>query len=252
MSLELGLKAINEAIKLGVEWISITGGEPFLEQELLMNLVEYAKSKGLKTEIVTNCYWAETLETAKYLLNSLQKIGLDVLNLSIDDFHQEYVPIGYTRNAYWAAKKLGVKVVIMTTTTKNNTITAKNIPELLLDENIQLLGEPRLRDPNALLIETPITPVGRGETIKELDNAMISEVNCGEVLRDIGIGPNGQVYPCCGPLAAKIILGNIKTSTLTDIIASVEKDTIFSSIREGVTTSGTFTSRCHACYSLIE
>ena len=140
----------------------------------------------------------------------------------------------------------------MTTTTKNNKITAKNIPELLHDENIQLLDEPRLRDPIALLIQTPITPVGRGETIKELDNTLISEVKCSEVLRDIGIGPNGDVYPCCGPLAAKIILGNIKTSTLTDIIDSVEKDTIFSSIREGVTTSGAFTSRCHACYSLIE
>ena len=123
MDLKLGLKAINEAARLGVEWISFTGGEPFLELNLLEELVDYSTYIGMKTEVVSNGYWAKTPAIAAQVLESLRKRGLDVLNLSIDDFHQEQVPINNVRNAYNTALKLGIKIVIMTTTTKNNKIT---------------------------------------------------------------------------------------------------------------------------------
>lgn len=250
MDLKLGLKAINEAAKLGVEWISFTGGEPFLELKLLEELVDYSTHLGMKTEVVSNGYWAKTPAIASQVLESLRKHGLDVLNLSIDDFHQEQVPINYVRNAYKTALKLDIKIVIMTTTTKNSKITAKTIPELLQDEKIQNLRSPRLPSPNALLIETKITPVGRGETIKDLDYKLFTEIKCREALRDIGIGPDGEIYPCCGPLAKKISLGNIKDSSLEDILKRAGRETLYTTIREGTPISGAFTSRCHACLSL--
>lgn len=204
----------------------------------------------MKTEVVSNGYWAKTPAIATQVLESLRKRGLDVLNLSIDDFHQEQVPINNVRNAYNTALKLGIKIVIMTTTTKNNKITTKTIPELLQDEKIQNLQCLKLPSPNALLIETQITPIGRGETIKELEYKHFSEIKCREALRDIGIGPDGEIYPCCGPLAKKRSLGNIKDSSLEDILKRAGRETFFTSIRGGTPISGTFTSRCHACLSL--
>jgi len=252
ITLELGIKAIDEATKLGAEWISLTGGEPFLEPVLVSAFIKHASKSGLKTEIVSNGYWATSVQEATRILEPLKDMGLDALNLSIDDFHQEYIPITSVKNAYWAAHGLGIKIIIMTTTTKNNKITVETIPELLGDEKIQVLGVNRIHNPHALLIETPVTPVGRGVDLAEHDYTLFSEVKCREVLRDIGLGPDGSVYPCCGPLASKIILGNINEKPLKTILEEAEQNPFYASIREGTPVSGAFTSKCHACLSVRE
>jgi len=250
--LELGIKAIDEAAKLGAEWISLTGGEPFLEPALVSAFIKHASESGLKTEIVSNGYWANSIQEATRILEPLKDLGLDALNLSIDDFHQEHTPISSIKNAYWAAQGLGIKLIIMTTTTKNNNVTAETLPELLGDKKIQVLGGKRVHDPHALLITTPVTPVGRGLDIAEHDYTLFSEVKCSEVLRDLGLGPDGSVYPCCGPLASKITLGNINEKPLNIILEEAEQKPFYASIREGTTISGAFTSKCHACLSLRE
>lgn len=223
-----------------------------LEQELVAGLIKHASESGLKTEIVSNGYWATSVQEATSILESLKELGLDVLNLSIDDLHQEYIPISHVRNAYEAAQGLGIKLVLMTTTTKNNEIKAATIPELLGDDKIQVLGGPRIREPHALLIETPVTPVGRGSDIIEHDYTLISEVKCSEILRDIGVGPDGSVYPCCGPLASQITPGNVNEKPLKTILDEAERNPFYSSIKKGASVSGAFTSKCHACLSLRE
>lgn len=250
MSLSLGLKAIDEAAELGVEWVSLTGGEPFLETELLEKLVEHANHLGLNTEIVTNGYWATTPENAEKTLEPLVKKGLNVLNLSLDDFHQEYVSLAYVRNAFDAALRLKLRVVIMTTINKNNKITAEIIPKLLRDPKIQVIGTPKIREHHALLIETPITPAGRAEMIPKHEYRLITSMKCDEALRDIGIGPKGEVYPCCGPLASKVTLGNVNDSSLRRILEDASDTAFFKGLKEGIRVSGAFTSRCHACLSL--
>ena len=41
-----------------IEWIYFEGGEPFLYYPLLLESLRLARSRNLKTGIVTNCYWA--------------------------------------------------------------------------------------------------------------------------------------------------------------------------------------------------
>ena len=252
MGLETGLKAIDEAKGLGAEWVSLTGGEPFLKFDLLKQLLGHSADLELKTEVVTNGYWARDPQTTKTILRELLGLGLTVLNLSIDDFHQEYVPFEHVRNAYHSARELGLKIVIMTTTAKGSKITSKTIPELLEDEKIQVIGETPIYDPQALLIETPITPAGRGADVVEHEYTLFTEVKCGEVLHDIGVGPGGSVYPCCGPLAAKKNLGNINESSLRIMLEKAWNDPFYTALRKGIPVSGPYTSKCHACYSLKE
>jgi len=180
----------------------------------------------------------------------LQGLGLTALNLSIDDFHLEHIPMEFVRNAYGSARDLGLKIVIMTTTAKASKITSQTIPELLGDDKIQVIGESTIRDPYALLIETPITPAGRGAKISDHEYTLFTEVKCGEALHDIGIGPDGSVYPCCGPLAAKKNLGNINKSSLHSILEEAWRDPFYKALMEGIPVMGPYTSKCHACYSL--
>ena len=252
LDMDLARNAINEAAELGASWVSFTGGEPFLELSLLESLIRYAKERGMKVEVVTNGHWGKAVETIRVTLESLIEHGLDVLNLSIDDFHQEQIPLDYVKNVYNAAVILGLNIVIMTTVKKESKITSNTIPSLLGDEKIQVLGHPLIRDPNALLIETPITPVGRAKNIREIEESLFTQVNCPIILKDIGIDPSGAVFPCCGPLASKLSLGRLKDSSLSELIEEAYENPVLSSIREGVSIYGAYTSKCHACVSLFE
>ncbi len=41
--------------------ISFTGGEPFLDYNLLLELVEYTTKKGFNATTITNCFWCHDL-----------------------------------------------------------------------------------------------------------------------------------------------------------------------------------------------
>lgn len=246
MPRRLAEKAIQEARSLGAEWVSLTGGEPFLEPDLLQGLIAYAHENGLKTEVVTNGFWGESLETAKNELRSLIDAGLDVLNLSIDDFHEEYLSIEKVRNAYLGAVELGLKVVLMVSTSPDSRLTSDTIPPLLGDDLVQIPGKTRIRNPNAVLFETQFTPVGRGAGLSYVPS-LFTRVKCSEVLRDIGVKPNGDVLPCCGPLGTAIPLGNLPEDSLESILEKARNNPRLTRIQDGFDVDGRYSSKCHAC-----
>lgn len=252
MSLELGKKAIDEAANLNAKWISLTGGEPFLQRDLLFDLLEYTDLNGLNSEIVTNCYWAETQKTAEKILSQLKLKGLDVINISLDDFHQEFIPIKKVVNAYNAALNLGLKIVIMITVAKDSEIEGNIIQTLLNDTKIQKIGTPLIQKPNALLIESPVTPAGRGANITVTNLTTVNMIKCSEVIRDIGVGPNGDIYPCCGPLASKLNLGNLNKNSLENLLESSLEIPLINKIRNGTNLMEFYASKCHACLSLVK
>lgn len=100
---------IEEAKKLGtIESVFFEGGEPFLYYPLLLESIKAASEAGLKTGIVTNCYWGTAVEDAELWLKPLAAIGVEDLGLSDDAFHfgdDENTP---AKNALAAAKKLGI------------------------------------------------------------------------------------------------------------------------------------------------
>ncbi len=58
-------RAIDEASKLGAEWVSFSGGEPFLEYDLMKELIALSIGKRLIPEVVTNGFWGQTMEEAR-------------------------------------------------------------------------------------------------------------------------------------------------------------------------------------------
>ena len=252
MSRAAAESAIDQARGLGASWVSLTGGEPFLEYSLMLGLVRYASDRGLHVEAVTNCGWAETAEAAAGALRPLAGAGLTALNMSADDFHQAHIPLERVRNCFDAAKALGLKPVFMVATHRGSRITAASLPTLMGDTDIQVPGEPRSPNPSALVMETPFTPVGRGGAIihDAADPLEEATLRCGAALRDIGVTPGGDVLPCCGPLGCReeAVLGNLRDESLEQMLARAWKDDRFTRIREGFHASDGYVSHCHACY----
>lgn len=254
---------IKQALDLGAQWISFTGGEPFLESELLFDLVSFSFKLGLKTEVVTNCFWADSKSAAREKLLSLIDAGLEVLNISMDDFHQEHIPVNKVKNCYDAAIELKLKVVIMNVISSDSKLNAEKIKQVLKDKGIQELGSEKVKNPTALLVETPYYPVGRGAYISE-EQRLLKHIEpggaCNDVLRDIGISPQGYVYPCCGPLSCleSMRLGDLKENSLRDILEGALHNEVFQRIRATGSDSfidNDFSPRfidfCHLCYEVI-
>ncbi len=253
MTLEQAKKYIDAAAANGARWISFTGGEPFLVYDLLQGLTAYASGKGLHSEAVTNCNWATSNEKALQQMSPLKEDGLDTLNMSVDDFHQETIPLTRVKNCFEAAKRLELKPVLMITVKKKSDITAHRIAALLEDPDIQVLGAEKLPNPSALAMETHFTPVGRGEKTPrhQLKLTHVETESCRSMLTDIGVKPNGDVMPCCGPLAAQndAAIGNLQEESLRYILEKAWDNPWLREIyKKGPRQlDGSYVGLCHMC-----
>jgi hypothetical protein len=98
----------RQAQELGsVEWIYLEGGEPFLYYPVMVRAAQEAAELGFRVGIVTNDYWATTVEDAVEWLRPLAGVVQD-LSVSTDLFHYDEVMSAQARNALAAAEKLGI------------------------------------------------------------------------------------------------------------------------------------------------
>jgi hypothetical protein len=77
--------------------LHFTGGEPFLNFELLLEAVEIADELEIPSTFVeTNCYWCSNDKVARERLNVLRGAGLKGILISVNPFYAEYVPFERT------------------------------------------------------------------------------------------------------------------------------------------------------------
>ena len=269
MRVEDALRYVEEAAELPkMEWISVTGGEPFLLYDEMLRIIRHASKLGLKTECVTNCYWAVNQERAEERLNELVEAGLDVINISVDDFHQRFIPFERVENCYEAAKRLGLKVVIQSVYSRGSRLRLDEIIRRLGEEGIRVLGpRPRGKPLYAIAMESGFIPIGRGAMIPREEWPLGSgpvEGPCQVVLRDISISPDGRLLPCCSALGLlpNASIGSLTEKKLGELLEEAMKMEVFRWLREigplGIAKrtgfnldSEGYVNRCHLCYEVL-
>lgn len=90
--------------------VHLTGGEPFLYWDHLVEILRKASERGLGPvdQIETNGFWATDDRIVNDRLATLTSLGVERLKISVDPFHQEYVDIEpVNRLASLAAEILG-------------------------------------------------------------------------------------------------------------------------------------------------
>ncbi|MFL6604461.1 MAG: radical SAM protein [Steroidobacteraceae bacterium] len=88
-------------------YFDLTGGEPFLDFELLVATVSHGARLGAEVSCVTNAFWARTNELTRSKLETLRDAGLSALSVSVSRFHQRFVPLERARRALTVAAELG-------------------------------------------------------------------------------------------------------------------------------------------------
>jgi hypothetical protein len=106
-------QVLDQAQEVGtIDWLFFEGGEPFLYYPLLVRAVALAAQMGFHVGLVSNAYWATTVEDALEWLKPFQG-QIEDLSISSDLYHCDQ-PLGESaRNAVAAARQLGVSADVI-------------------------------------------------------------------------------------------------------------------------------------------
>lgn len=104
---------LRQAGELGtIKSIYFEGGEPFLYYATLLAGVREAKRAGFSVGVVSNAYWATSVEDAAECLTPFAGL-LNDLSVSSDLYHYDETMSRQARNASAAAKHLGIPLGII-------------------------------------------------------------------------------------------------------------------------------------------
>lgn len=235
---------LNEAKGAGnIEWIFFEGGEPFLYYKTMLWGLRTAKDYGFKSGIITNAYWATSIEDAIEWLIPISEIGISDLSISDDIYHYCETGENLAQYAYEAAKTLDLPV---------GKITIED-PKKYMKE-IEWRGQPVIkgrvlfkgRAVEKLVEELPRKPW------KEWDKCVHEDFSN---QKRVHIDPFGYVHICQG-----ITIGNMKNNPLPELFANFnpEKHPICAPILRGgpaelvreyqIEHEESYVGECHLCY----
>ncbi|MGA2679044.1 MAG: radical SAM protein [Sedimentisphaerales bacterium] len=254
--------------------IHITGGEPFLYWEHLLEILREAKKNNLGPAchgeahqrsrvdtIETNGFWAVDEKIVKERIKSLDELGMSRLKISCDPFHQEYVDIELVRRLAKTAKELlgDARVLVRWGKYLDKPVEMKNITT----------GERNKHYVEALK-DYPCRFTGRAaggiaELVASQTVEQIASRNCSNTFLDakgVHIDPYGNIFSgtCSG-----IIIGNTAKRPLAEIWQNWQPsndkiiETLFNSgpaglldeaIKAGYTQSKLYAGKCHLCTSI--
>ncbi len=101
--------ALDQAAQIpSVEWAYFEGGEPFMFYPLMLDGIRMARGHGFQTGVVTNSYWATSMENALLWLEPLGDLGVADLSLSDDALHYGEGNDTPAKIALAAAQVLGI------------------------------------------------------------------------------------------------------------------------------------------------
>lgn len=235
---------LRQARELGtVAWIYLEGGEPFLYYPIMVWAAREAAALEFRVGIVTNDYWATTVEDAVEWLRPLAGMVQD-LTISTDLFHYDEIVSVNARNAQAAAGQLGIPVGMIVC----------EVPEGTPGYAAQPAGEP---------VESgPIMFKGRA-AVKLVEGVALqhwrSLVECPyETLDDpkrVHVDCLGNLHLCQG-----ITMGNLFERPLTELVADYDprRHPVVGPLLEGgpaalvvqyaLAHKEMYADACHLCY----
>jgi len=254
---------VDEARQVAdVRLVGFSGGESFLYLRQLEAIAGYCWTKWkIPSAISTNCYWARSESKAEAALRPLRELGLAQLLLSVDEFHEEFVPLERVGHALRAARRLGIECVLQSIVTR----TSRRLKDYLAALGVE--EEPGLR-----ATEVFCTRMGWAATripASEFPPRPDALSSYCSMLGPLIILPEGSVHLCCGPAFAvpALTIGNLRRERLQVMLERAEWDPVFNALalangparlaeclreagRSDLVREG-YSSSCEACHDLL-
>jgi len=222
LSKDLALDVLEEAKDLQIPAIGIAGGEPFFHMVLMRELIKKAASYEMTIIVVTNAYWATSQDAALRKLRDLKELGLQRIQISLDDQHQRSIPIERVANAIRAATELDFEDIKLLGSSKGNSEKFK-YQLLYLEEflavstvNIDLIDRART---SHRYFEDQEQARYSFDELEHADSLGLPVKRPGDCLSEMMLDVNGDVYPCCNNFVGRI--GNVYADRLRRILENL-------------------------------
>ena len=236
LSLDEIVQVIDDVYSYGkLELVVFTGGEPFLLGRDLLGAVEYCASKELLTRIVTNAYWAKSAADARKVVDRYKNAGLSEINISCDDYHQEFIPLERIRHANNACLSSGMPCLIGHKIMKGHKLSIEYLEEYLGQKLARFDSETRENPSNNVVSSGYNVPVEDDMHLIP-DNEILYPPSdqhwkspCSSVLQRIIVTPKKELSICCGMIprsVPEIFFGELDNVTLEELIATANGDLI--------------------------
>ena len=222
MKINDALEYIKQAAEIGINAICITGGEPFLYFEDIINIMSFCNNKNIILTCLTNAFWATDNKEAQRIIEKCKESGLSGICISTSDYHQKFVPLDRVKRCIEVSLDNNLKVELRVLI-GSNTLKLKQYKEIL---DISVKN-------NFSLKEYPISRVGRGSImdISEIINTSIDS-NCSSIFKTPVIEPNGDIYACCGIgyKTKPLLVGNLNRQSLSNLLSSMSNNLLYYTI----------------------
>jgi TPR repeat protein len=113
-----------------VKNIAFSGGEAIMHFRQFLDCVSYAAGLGFNATLVTNGFWAADEKKGYRMMNTLAEAGLKQVSISVDTYHQEFVPIETERKAARILAELGLLSALTFMDTKDGACMGNSLDEL--------------------------------------------------------------------------------------------------------------------------
>ncbi|MBN1552920.1 radical SAM protein [bacterium] len=209
------------------QYIVWTGGEPFLSFDSLKIGLKLAAAYGFKSEILSSGVW---VQQHPEFLRDLKKSGNYNLRLSLDAEHQKTVPWEYVRKTVRESSKLGIELNFTLRHIPNE---HEFTPEFYINRIKTEFPELyHLNRDNHRWIHV-INTFGKDTQLSDINRKLKQRCYLG--FKDVVVGFDGYVYPCCGllggPAKRCYRLGDALITGYDEIWHAIRKHPVLSLIR---------------------
>ena len=245
----------------GPKVIAFTGGEATLHKDLLLAAIQKANSYNILTRLVTNAWWAKTVERAREFLVPFREAGLGEFNTSFDTFHEPFVTLDTIANAVGVALDLGFRVAVGTIKEPEEVWTKARVSEELAVRLGLSPGELRRR---VYFIDDNGTPTGSGAEMAVVPSEapLRMGIGCPQLLRTVSLHPDGSVKACCGHAifyTNDLTIGKRQEESMSDMIERASRNLMYmwiaqrgpSRILQDLGVTDPYSGPCHACAALL-
>jgi MoaA/NifB/PqqE/SkfB family radical SAM enzyme len=195
--------------------IHLTGGEPFLYWDCLLEILEQGRKQNLgKVDLIeTNGFWATSEKIVRQRLKRLNELGMNRFKVSTDPFHQQYVEIEPVRRLAEIANEIlgSERVLVRWQKYLENPVDMKNLTPAELEQ--QYIDA--IKDYPCRFTGRAAGKLAELVASKSIDS--FAAMSCKSDFlgaKSVHIDPLGNVFSstCSG-----IIVGNVNQTPLEDI-----------------------------------
>lgn len=245
-------------------YIIWTGGEPFLSFEALKKGISLASQKGFYSEILTSGAWFQEEPGA---LETLSAAGDFSLRISLDAEHQEQVLLPLIISLIKRALELGIEINF---TLRHIPGREESVEEFLAEIKKQLPDFYRENHSRSRWLHyIPHMPISPRKSRKGAELQQKWRKSCQMGFKDLVIGEDGLVYPCCGlfgiPGHERLAIGDPLMESLETLENRQRRNPLFQVLREkgpyGICSElglapetwnwSPYESPCHLCLALF-